>query len=413
MTTEIISKFKSFSRIDYINYLIIIFAFTLSFPTEFKRFISILLILLWITDFNKNNLELPKTKIFLLFGIFVFYSLFSYLWSDSSIIEVIEYVKRYWFYLPIFVIFKYLKKDFISYALSSFLLGMLVSEILSYGNFFALWKIGYGSPLDPTVFLNHTIYSILLSITGIFLFIKIVYEKILLYKIFQIAFFTTVITNLFLNSGRTGYITFLITLIIIIMYKYKLNIRILSSTLLIIILLVSMGYTYSNNFEYRVNQLNENLISTIEKENYNTSVGTRIGFWIISKEILKDNLLFGVGTNNHINEKNKYIIKNNLEKKFFYVKKQVQFHNTFLSIATQLGFIGLSIFFLIIISFFKLQIKDPVINSLKIATLSIFLLASLSDVVFYLNTIISTFVFIMGIVLAQYRVESLYKIQNK
>ena len=246
----ILQKLKNIPRIDYINYLILLYAFTLSFPSEIKRVIAIFMIILWITDKTKYDFKLPKTNIFLFFWIFIGYSLLSYFWSDATIKEAFDYIKRYWYYLPIFIIFKYLKKEFSEYVVTSFFLGMLISEILSYGNYFSLWQIGIGSSDNPRVFLHHTMYSMLLSVSSIFLLIKIIDCKEIKLKSFYILFFITVTVNLLFNSGRTGYFTLVITIFLMILIKYKLNFKIILSTIILILSIFILFYNYSNNFKY-------------------------------------------------------------------------------------------------------------------------------------------------------------------
>mgnify|MGYP003597684137 FL=1 len=63
----ILQKLKNIPRIDYINYLILLYAFTLSFPSEIKRVVAIFMIILWITDKTKYDFKLPKANIFLFF----------------------------------------------------------------------------------------------------------------------------------------------------------------------------------------------------------------------------------------------------------------------------------------------------------------------------------------------------------
>lgn len=406
--TKIIQKIRDVQRIDYINYLILLYAFTLSFPSEIKRIVAILMILLWITDKTKYNFRLPKTNIFLFFWIFIGYCLLSYFWSDASFYEALKYIKRYWYYLPIFIIFKYLKEEYFEYSISFFLLGMLISEILSYGNYFSLWQIGLGRPHDPTVFMQHTLYSIFLSITAIFLMSKVIYEKDKKRKLMYLLFFTTVIINLLVNSGRTGYFTLFITIIIVIITIYKMNLKIISGTTIMISIVLFLAYNLSPNFKNRISDINSDVTKIIDNSNYNTSIGARIGFWIITKEILKDNPLFGVGIANNINKKNEYITTNDLEN-FKYIKILVHFHNNFLEIITQFGIIGLSIFLYLFYLIARIKIKDKTIYILKISALSIFLLGSLTDMVFYLNDTIFLFSFIIGVCLAQYKIENINK----
>lgn len=410
----LLEKLKNTPRIDYINYLILLYAFTLSFPNEIKRVIAILMIILWITDKTKYDFELPKTNLFLFFWIFIGYSLLSYFWSDVSFQEALKYIKRYWYYLPIFVIFKYLKKEYFELAISYFLIGMFISEILSYGNYFAFWQIGLGKPHDPTVFMQHTLYSIFLSITAIFLMFKIIHEEKKERKIIYFLFFTTVTINLLVNSGRTGYFTLFITIIIVILSIYKTNLKILIITLFTIFVTLYLSYNLSPNFKTRINAIESDITNVINNSNYNTSIGARIGFWIITKEILKDHPLLGVGIANNINKKNEYIINNKLEKKYSYNKYLVHFHNNFLEIITQFGIIGLGFFLYLFYLIVNIPIKDKSIYILKISTLSIFLLGSLTDMLFYLNDTMFLFSFVIGIILAQYKIENskLNKISN-
>ncbi len=198
----ILQKMINTPRIDYINYLILLYAFTLSFPSEIKRLVAILMIILWLTDRTKYDFNLPKTNIFLFFGVFIGYCLLSYFWSDVTIKEAFDYIKRYWYYLPIFVIFKYLKKEFFEFIISSFFLGMLISEILSYGNFFNLWQIGLGVDGNPTVFIHHTTYSIFLALTSIFLLFQIIRNECYTKRIVYSIFFITVTINLFVNGQK-------------------------------------------------------------------------------------------------------------------------------------------------------------------------------------------------------------------
>ena len=401
----ILEKIKNIPRIDYINYLILLYALTISFPSEIKRVVAILMIILWLTDRTKYDFKLPKTNIFLLFGIFIVYSSLSYFWSDVSLKEAFDYIKRYWYYLPIFIIFKYLKKEYFEYAISSFFLGMLISEILSYGNFFNLWQVGIGNSDNPRVFLHHTMYSMLLSVTSIFLLFRIIDSKETKLKVFYILFFITVNINLLFNSGRTGYFALVITIFLMILIKYRINFKIILSTIILISFIFITFYTYSEHFKNRINFIKSDISSLVEEKNYNTSLGARFGFWIIAEEITKDSSFFGIGIANHIKQRDLYIKEHNLEKEFKHVSELKHFHNTYLEIYTQLGLVGLVFFALMIISLLKIKIQNNMINNLKISTILLFLIGGLVDNLFHLNYTITLFCFIMGICLAQYKFE--------
>ena len=402
--TALLAKIKNTSRIDYINYLILIYAFTLSFPSEIKRVVAISMIILWLTDTTKYNFKLPKTNLFLFFWIFIGYSLLSYFWSEVTFYEALKYIRRYWYYLPIFIIFKYLKKEYFEYTISFFLLGMFISEILSYGNFFSFWTIGLGETNNPTVFIHHTTNSIFLAIVSIFLLSRIFTEESKTKKIIYLIFFITVTINLLVNSGRTGYFSFFITIIISIIFIYKLKIQYIITSLFSLLLLFLLAYNFSTNFNSRLHLMKDDINQIILNENYNTSIGARIGFWIIAKNILEKDPLLGTGIANQINIKNQ-IIDTNKTSDFEYVRKLEHFHNNYLEILTQYGLIGFILFLLIIIEIYKIKVKSFSINLLKISAVTIYLLGCFTDMLFYLKDSMIFFSFIIGIVLAQYKIE--------
>lgn len=410
----LLEKLKNTPRIDYINYLILLYAFTLSFPSEIKRIIAILMIILWITDKTKYDFELPKTNLFLFFWIFIGYSLLSYFWSDVSFQEALKYIKRYWYYLPIFVIFKYLKKEYFELAISYFLIGMFISEILSYGNYFAFWQIGLGKPHDPTVFMQHTIYSVFLAIVSIFLFLKLYNEKSKNKKILYIIFFITITINLLVNSGRTGYISFFLTILILNIYLFKTKIKYFFLTLFSIIILIFLAYNLSPNFNNRINLIKIEIEKVLIDDNFNTSIGARIGFWVISKEIVSSHPLLGTGIANQIITKNAIIDNSSNTTNFKYVRELEHFHNNYLEILTQYGFIGFILVSIIFIELFKIPIINFQIKLLKFSTLIIFLFGCFTDMLFYLKDSMLFFSFIIGISLAQYKIENskLNKISN-
>lgn len=402
--TALLAKIKNTSRIDYINYLILIYAFTLSFPSEIKRVVAISMIILWLTDTTKYNFKLPKTNLFLFFWIFIGYSLLSYFWSEVTFYEALKYIRRYWYYLPIFIIFKYLKKEYFEYTISFFLLGMFISEILSYGNFFSFWTIGLGETNNPTVFIHHTTNSIFLAIVSIFLLSRIFTEESKTKKIIYLIFFITVTINLLVNSGRTGYFSFFITIIISIIFIYKLKIQYIITSLFSLLLLFLLAYNFSTNFNSRLHLMKDDINQIILNENYNTSIGARIGFWIIAKNILEKDPLLGTGIANQINIKNQ-IIDTNKTSDFEYVRKLEHFHNNYLEILTQYGLVGFILFLLIIIEIYKIKVKSFSINLLKISAVTIYLLGCFTDMLFYLKDSMIFFSFIIGIVLAQYKIE--------
>ena len=407
--TAILEKIRNTPRIDYINYLILLYAFTLSFPGEIKRVIVSLMIILWITDTKKYNFIIPLNikKLFITFAIFIIYGLISFLWTEASIKDCIDYIGKYWYLLPIFIIFKYLKKENIFIILSIFLMGIFISEILSYGNYLEIWRVGKGNGENPTVFMYHVFYSIFLAITSLILLIKILLEKNKKLKFIYIVFFITVTINLLLNIGRTGQLSLLLSNIVITLVYFKTNFKYLLYTLLSLIIVILLNYSYNSSFKNRIDFIKADINSAKEDNNYTSSLGGRMGFWILSKEILMENpknLILGVGPKQHLLEANKLVDTKFPELQ--YTKELNHFHSTYLSIVTQSGFIGLLIFIYIIYQIIQIPIKNNEIHLIKISVLSIFLFSSLVDVPFYKDVTLSLFALFISIFLVQYRYEA-------
>lgn len=406
--TAILERIKNTPRIDYINYLILLYAFTLSFPGEIKRVIIFLMIIFWLTDTKKYNFIIPSNikKLFITFTIFIIYGLISFLWTESSIQDCIDYISKYWYLFPIFIIFKYLKKENISIILSFFLMGIFISEIFSYGNYFEIWQIGKGNAENPTVFMYHVFYSIFLATTSLILLIKILLEKNNQLKFIYIIFFITVTINLLLNIGRTGQISLIFTIIVIILIHFKTNFKYILYTLSLLIICILINYTYNSTFKHRIDFIKADIKNAVEHNNYSSSLGGRMGFWILSKEILTQNpknFILGVGPKQHLLEANKLV-----DTKFHqlqYTKELNHFHSTYLSIITQSGIIGILLFIYIIYQIIQLSIKNEEIYLIKISVLSIFLFSSIVDVPFYKDVTLSLFALFIGLFLVQYKYE--------
>lgn len=402
MTNNIIENLKNTSKINYINYLILFYAFTLSFPGQFKRTIAIILIILFLIDkkvfFNINF----KNKLFSLFVLFLSYSFFSFIWTNATMIDSLDYIRRYWYLIPIFIIFKYLTKEYIKLSISFFLAGIFLSEIFSYGNFFGIWEIGNGNITTPNVFMHHVFYSIFLAVTSLILFIKILLENKKIKKVIYILFFITVNINLLINIGRTGQITLILSIFVILLIFYRFKVKYLLIFFTISAVIIILNYNYNSTFKNRISLINSDISDIVINNNYYSSLGGRIGFWIISKEILSENykyLLFGTGAKQNI--KKAHIIVDTKYPQLAYNKELTHFHNFYLSIITQFGIVGISIFLIILYLLFRLDIKDQEIKLIKYSILLVFIFSSLVDMPFYKDSTLSLFAFFTGIFLSQ------------
>ena len=255
----------------YINYLFILHSFAIPISKALTVLTTVLIILLYILEGNfTEKIKILKQNKFILFlFLFLAFSLLSILWNPSSKYEALLYYKKYYHFLLIPIMITSLKKEYISYIITAFLGAIAISEIMSYGIFFEIWKYKDVSPEYPTPFLGHIDYSVYLSFTLMILLSRVFRENILLKeKIFYILSFLLVTSNLFLNGGRTGQVLFIFALFLFLFLKIKNKLYsiIISSILLISILFTA--YNLSPNFRNRSNLLMHDMQSIIISNNF-------------------------------------------------------------------------------------------------------------------------------------------------
>ncbi len=364
---------------------------------------SALIFFTWffIPNFKENIKYLSKNKFTVVFITFIVYTCIALLWS-SNLDEGINYAKRYWYFLPMFVIATNLKKEYINTVMSAFLIGMLISEVLSYGMYFDLVDIENKSSPFPTPFMHHIQYSVFVVFTSLFLLDKIYYQEEMKYKIMYGLFFITVTMNIFINGGRTGYISFFIALLVVAFSNIQNKLKATLLAGLIIVSSLFAAYNFSSTFQQRLSDSTTE-IKEIQNGKLHTSIGQRIAMYYIGSEILKENPIFGTGTGEAMNA-----LRENLKTKhpeFGFLKERRHFHNVFLHTIIQLGILGLLMQVLIFYFLLKIDIKEKYYSNIKYMFATVYLLACLSGNMFHQQFTMALFALIIGILLSINRTE--------
>jgi O-antigen ligase len=136
---------------------------------------------------------------------------------------------------------------------------------------------------------------------------------------------------------------------------------------LFISIILFTAYNISPIVHKKVEQTSASIEKLLqENPNYNSSIGVRAGFYKYGYESVKDNILFGVGTGDSIDEIRKHSPKN------WVGRKQPHEHNQFLSTFIKLGLVGLLIFLNIFYQIFKYKQEDKELRFIMIfSTLAI------------------------------------------
>lgn len=394
---------KKFNYTLLINYLIVIYALILPLSAQGARWIAISMIFLWILEGNwkEKVFILKKEHLLKVLILFVAVLSLSLLWTENENIQIgIRYISRFWYLLPLYVIYTSLENKMISHVLSSFLAGMLISEIVSYGIFFELIHIAKKSPVNPAPFMHHTIYSVFLVTALGILLNKLLSACSGWYKFLGGLFFLTMTANLFINAGRTGQVLFLFIVTYVIVNNYKFNIKSIVFISFFVLVIPVIAFLYSPNFHNRVL---EGYSDLTQLNNHNTSLGARAGLYIVSKDIIKGHPILGVGVGDYLLEK-KIIVQQKL-KQWNYLERLNHYHNQYIEFWVISGIIGLILYILIWIIFAFIPIHNQVIHQIKVIIFISFTLTSLIDQTFHTYQSLSLFALFSGVILATKRIE--------
>ena len=390
---------------DILNKLILLYAFFIPLSLDMMRTFAISIIILGFVYIKNNKTLLSSLKseqTIKAFGTLIFILLLSLIWTHIDNLRFgFKYITRYWYILPMFIIFVTIKKDYIYKAISAFLAGMMLSELLSYGVFFEIIHIPHVSHKDPSVFMHHTLYSLFLSFTVGILVDRILSSESLKHKLIYIFFSLTITANLFINAGRTGQVIFIFVLISVLLSKSYFNYKTILSTIFISGAIFYTAFLYSPNFQHRMKQT----IHSIKHISYNTPIGSRIGLNMVAKDIFIQNPILGVGAGDYLTKKAQIVDTKYKKLDMKYVKSLVHYHNQYAEFSVIAGIFGLLAYLFIWFSISRIKIKDPHMKTIKYILLVSLMLSSLTDAMFHLNRPLSLFALFVGLLLAQKRYE--------
>jgi len=390
-----------------INSLMLFYAFLLPLSKAGINIVSALMIILFLFDKNikKYITMLISNKIIIAILLFLSFSVISLLWTND-ISNGLKELKTYFHFFPIIIFIIYLKEEQIFSLISAFLLAVFISEIFSYGVFFELWIVGNATPSNPSPFMHHIQYSMLLAFSSLLLLNKLFFETNIKLRILYFIYFITVTVNLFINGGRTGQMAFIISIFILGFLNVKNKILAFISILLITIIILVTAYNTSPVFYSRTNLASAELtkLFTNSKDKFDGSLGNRVAIWIESKRLMKENPIIGTGIGCELSSLVDTIDINS--KKYTAIIGINHYHNNYISYMVQLGLIGLILYLNIFYQIYKLSIKNKELSNIKYIFLSIFSIVSLMDFTFTLQFPIAFFAIYIGIFIVAHNKEN-------
>lgn len=347
----------------WLNHLLVVYAFLIPIHNKSKTSVFFVMLILFIVrmDYAKYLKDTFSNKVVQAFLLFYLLWWFGFLYSEN-LEWANDSIKKAKFLVFPLLFLSFLDKRFSYRIVSAFILGMLVSELFSYAIrfeflppelFFAGHEVYITHISDPSPFFNHLDHNIGLAIVVALLLYQLLNKKLsLLLKLLSVLFIMSATINMTFIGSRTGYVLYLFLIGVVLLITYKKDLKkAIFLFLLVLISVVPLAYNYSNMIHDRVNATMTSFNEILENENYHTSIGIRLGFIKYSLEVIEENILFGVGTGDYMDE-----LRAVIPSKHDYIKEYSQPHNVYIKTLLQFGLIGL--FFLFFLFYRLFTYKD-------------------------------------------------------
>jgi O-antigen ligase len=360
--------------------LLILLAFFLPLTVFGANTIIVVIVILWLLsgDYKSKFYKTINNKLLMASIIFFALHLFGLVWTEDFLWGV-HILHKMWYFLLFFpVLFNIVKKDYVKYYITSFLVAISVTEVFSYLIWFQIISpFGSAEIFNPTPFMSHISYNPILAFAIYIVYHEVLFNqnlsklKFLIYSFFAV----TMTFNMFITGGRAGQVVYFVILAMMIFQFFNKNrIKALFAISVLIPGIFFTAYQTSPLFQERIDLAVFNSINY--SENMKSSVGMRLAFAINSWEIIEKHPIIGVGTGDFPLEYNKVNNKNTPQ-----IPYSTNPHNMYALILVQLGLVGL----ISMLSIFYYQIKIAIhkenkfFRDIGLSLPLIFLVVMLSD----------------------------------
>lgn len=400
-TQPLQQKFEQKNIKNYIYYCTILFAFFLPLSRAAISFFIIALPLLWLVEgqFQRKYEQIKENKLLLALLLFALFSQLSILWSNNYDLAL-KHLRLESYFFVIFVIATSIKEKQIQTIITAFLLGMLISEIIAYGVFFELWSFKHASVYNPSPFMMHIDYSVFMALSSVLLLNRIFSKRYgLKQKLFFTLFFFTVTGNLFLAIGRTGQLALIAAILVMTVLHFRFTIKSLFIAFILLATIFTAAYSLSDTFKIRSSAALED-VQNISNMQLDNSWGIRIAYYITTYDIVKENLFFGVGLGDYLDETKKTLS----QEKYYYLSDTTKEfmssyhpHNQYLLVLMQMGVIGLFLFLNILYQLTKMTIKNLELKQFSLLFATVFFVSCIAEPLLSKQFTLSLFVLFTGL----------------
>ena len=395
-----------------ILFLTICLAFSVPFGDIYAEKILIIMSIFWIFFITLEDIKkLFTNKIIIILFAFIFSHFLTLFWSEH-INDGLHEISRMWRYLfvPLIIYTSIIKKGEIKYIIGAFIFTMFINEIISYLIYFDLYQTEFSRTRSyPVGFINHIQYSVLVAFCAILILYQSKNLKNIYLKFIYIIFFITMTTNLVISSGRTGYVVYFGSLLILLFTYYKFTLKNFLQILLFPTLVFYIGYKYNSEVQAKFNTSIESLKKMQNSKNYNSSIGARIAFYPITYDMLKqkeNSFIYGVGMGDLI-----YELEDSINRTKLINNILPHLHSSYLTAYVNAGILGLLLLVFLFYSLFKLKIEDKELKFIQYLFLLNFSIGIIPDILLTQKVTMVYFSLFVGVILAQYNIENTKRVK--
>jgi O-antigen ligase len=372
----------SFNLDKTYHFLLISLAFLLPLTVFGGNLVIVVICILWLIsgDYKSKFIQIINNKLMIASILFFCIHVVGLIWTEDMSWGL-HIVHKMWYFILLFpILYTIVKKDYIKYYISAFLLAITLTEIASYLVWFEIVEPFKNATVkNPTPFMSHISYNPILAFAIYLVLHEIFFNKKITNLLFSFySFFAISMTiNMFITGGRAGQVAFFVMLSILIFQIFeKHRIKSLLVILIIIPSIFITSYQFSDLFKSRVDSAITETLSFSDDRKSHRSIKSRIIFAKNSLDLIEQNPIIGVGTGDFPIE----------YKKINLINTPLQInttnpHNMYTLITVQLGLIGLVsmlsiIFYQIKLSFYA---SNKLIKDLGITLPLVFLVIMLAD----------------------------------
>lgn len=165
-------------------------------------------------------------------------------------------------------------------------------------------------------------------------------------------------------------------------------------SILIIATVLTLAFTFSPNFQARMHQAKVDISTMLVEKDFNKSLSIRIGLWIIGIEQITQELDFGTGIGNDMNQVAILAQKNGMNNNF---DSCADHHNMFITYAIQLGELGLLLIVLLFYFVFKIPIQNRMYKNINVLFMIMFTIWGLIGIAFHTMNPMILFSLLVGL----------------